>query len=50
MNEELDLADVVRQVNNLLDDAGVVPCGRACVLEQLLRRQLRYEELSRSAS
>ncbi len=50
MNEEFDLADVVRQVSKLLDDAGVVTCGQACVLEQLLRRKDCYEELARSAS
>lgn len=50
VNQDHDLAEVVRQVSKLLEDAGVVACGRTCVLEQLLRRQVRYEEQSRSAS
>lgn len=50
MTEDLDVITVMRQVNELLDEAGVLPCGRAFVLEQLLRSQVRYEKLSRSAS
>ncbi len=50
MTENLDVSAVTRQVNKLLDEAGVLPCGRAFVLEQLLRSEVRYEEPSRSAS
>lgn len=50
VDEELVLADVMQRVSALLDEAGVLPCGRACVVEQIMRRQVCYEELCRSAS
>ncbi len=50
MTEDLAVSAVMKQVNKLLDDAGVLPCGRAFILEQLLRSQICYEEPSRAAS